>query len=90
MDRFLSIPIAQAPTDKVPEISISGPTSTVNEGEEAVFTLTPNSPATADTTIAVNVVDFAGRTGADYVTDGPDVYGVKSQCGKCHIKSSHE
>ena len=67
--RFLSIPIAQAP-GTVPVISISGPTSSVNEGDEAVFTLTPTSPATADTTIAVNVVDFAGRTGADYVTDG--------------------
>ena len=75
--RFLSIPIAQAP-GTVPEISISGPTSSVNEGTVAEFTLTANNAPSADTTIAVNVVDFAGRTGADYVTDGPMYTVLKS------------
>ena len=84
-ERFISIPIAQAP-GTVPEISISGPTSTVNEGEEAVFTLTPNSPATADTTIAVNVVDLAGRTGADYVADGPMYTVLKANAANATLR----
>ena len=64
--RSISIPLVSAPATA--EISISEPTGTVNEGSEAVFTLTANNASrSADITIAVNVQDIATRTGADYV-----------------------
>ena len=67
--RSISIPLVSAPATA--EISISEPTGTVNEGSEAVFTLTANNASrSADITIAVNVQDIATRTGADYVVDG--------------------
>ena len=67
--RSISIPLVSAPATA--EISISEPTGTVNEGSEAVFTLTANNTSrSADITIAVNVRDIATRTGADYVVDG--------------------
>ena len=79
----------QAP-GTVPEISISGPTSSVDEGSVAEFTLTANNAPTADTTIAVNVVDFAGRTGADYVADGPMYTVLKSGATTATLRSTNE
>ena len=71
--RFISIPIEAAPPAS-PEISISGPSVPIVEGSansDAVFTLTAsNASRTKDVTIAVDVRDIAGRTGADYVDDG--------------------
>ena len=68
-NRTISIPLAATPV--ATEISISGPTSAVNEGRNAVFTLTAdNATRSSDMTISVNVQDIANRTGADYVTEG--------------------
>ena len=67
--RSISVPLVSTPA--ATEISISGPTSAVNEGRNAMFTLTAdNATRSSDMTISVNVQDIANRTGADYVTEG--------------------
>ena len=67
--RSISVPLVTTPA--ATEISISGPTSAVDEGNNAAFTLTAdNTTRSSDMTISVNAQDIANRTGADYVTEG--------------------
>ena len=59
----------QTPTTPA-EISISGPTSPVDEDSESVtFTITADPPADKDIAVKVNVADLAGRS-SNYVDEG--------------------
>ena len=72
--QMVDVPMVDVPS--ATSVSISGPSSSVAEGDEAVFSVGTASAGSVDLVIGVSVADLAGR--GDYVTDGTEYVVLES------------